>query len=358
MKKSLYVVRMKQILLYGTLLFFSFLLVLQSPQVIAAVQKALLLCYQTIIPSLFPFFVLSAILTSGSFVRFLSKCLSPVMMPLFGVSGAGALPLLLGMISGYPTGAKVTAELYKKGAITQREAMQLLPFTNNSGPLFMIGAIGTGMLSEPRWGMFLYLVHIVSSLLVGFCFRFYRSKATRSLKQTPLHQGKALSLSEAMSSSLNSILAVCGFILFFSALSACLFPFFDQLPFPFPFLFKTLPEVTAGAQYIVSSGFSLRITLTLLSAVIGFGGICVMMQVAGISSGIPFSTYPIGKGLQGVLAAVITYLTFPFFFPEAETAHVSFSSAPAIMPHPVAILLCGIFLFCGIKILLKRIDPV
>ena len=94
----------------------------------AAARDGLTLCLQTVLPSLFPFFVLSSLLVQSDVPRLLSRAMAGVMYPLFGVSGAGASALILGLLGGYPVGARTVAELQEKGkfyrvtAAGQREA--------------------------------------------------------------------------------------------------------------------------------------------------------------------------------------------------------------------------------------------
>lgn len=315
MKRFYFVFRLKQLMLYGGLLLLILLLILQSNQVITAIQNALLLCYKTVIPSLFPFFVLSGMLTTGSFIKKVAKWLSPLMKPLFGVSGAGALPFAIGIISGYPMGAKMTTELYQEGAVTKEEAMRLLPFTNNSGPLFIIGAVGIGMLQNIKVGIFLYIIHILSALLVGLCFRFYKTE--NSIENRPSSfrsSAHAPTFSEIMSSSVNTMFLICGFIVFFSAISACLSPILDRLGSTSLYI-KSILEVTNGAHLITQTGFQAVTTISFLSFIIGFGGICVMLQVAGITTpaALSLKSYIYGKTLQGILGAILSFCLYPLY---------------------------------------------
>ena len=88
----------------------------------AAAREGVALCLQTVLPSLFPFFVLSSLLVQSDVPRLLSRAMAGVMYPLFGVSGAGASALMLGLLGGYPVGARTVAELYGRGEIAREEA--------------------------------------------------------------------------------------------------------------------------------------------------------------------------------------------------------------------------------------------
>ena len=136
-----------------------------------AAHDALVLCAQTVIPSLFPFFVLSSLLVQSDVPRLLSRAMAGVMYPLFGVSGAGASALILGLLGGYPVGARTVAELYGRGEIAREEAEQLLAFCNNSGPGFFLGVCGTAVFGSARAGMYLYLIHVGAALVTGVLLR-------------------------------------------------------------------------------------------------------------------------------------------------------------------------------------------
>ena len=156
--------------LLAVLCCFSALLLL--PEISAqAARDAMLLCAQTLIPSLFPFFVLSSLLIACGASELLSALLSPLMRPLFGLSGAGAAALALGLCGGYPVGARTAAELVENGALSQEEGERLLAFCNNAGPGFLLGVCGAGVFSSSRAGAALYLTHVAAALCAGLLIR-------------------------------------------------------------------------------------------------------------------------------------------------------------------------------------------
>ena len=147
-------------------------LILWPDHATQAVQDGLLLCINVIVPSLFPFFVLSSLVVELGLSRYLGQLLNPIMVPLFRVNGACGTALALGFVSGYPVGARSVIELYKSGQCTKTEAERLLAFCNNSGPAFILGVVGTGILGSSSAGLVLYFAHLAASVLVGILFRF------------------------------------------------------------------------------------------------------------------------------------------------------------------------------------------
>ena len=119
-------------------------LCLSAGDALDAARGALVLCADTILPSLFPFFVLSILFSRLGIPRALGRRLGGVAGRLFGVSGAGIAALPIGLLGGYPMGAACIAELLARREIDEAEAERLLLFANTSGPAFLIGGVGAG----------------------------------------------------------------------------------------------------------------------------------------------------------------------------------------------------------------------
>lgn len=326
-KRKIYFLYSKSIAIYLAILALIAMLVVNSGASIAAVKRALILCYQTVIPSLFPFFVLSGALINTGFVRAAGGALSPVIRPVFRVDGSGALAFVIGIVSGYPMGAKMVAELYEKKLISRTEGMRLLPYCNNSGPLFIIGAVGAGMLGNGRIGLLLYAVHLAAALCVGLCFRFYKSGADalperervrtavgRQLREYYRDEARSLGeiLTQCVSDAVRTTLLVCGFIALFSSFVECLKPLIDAcIPArTLNLLIKGMFEVTMGVNGVaIEENIPITQKLAMISFLTGFGGICVHLQVLGMvsGSGLQLKTYLTGKALHALFAAVIAF---------------------------------------------------
>ena len=215
--------------LLAVLCCFSALLLL--PEVSAqAARDAMLLCAQTLIPSLFPFFVLSSLFIACGASELLSALLSPLMRPLFGLSGTGAAALALGLCGGYPVGARTAAELVENGALSRDEGERLLAFCNNAGPGFLLGVCGAGMFSSSRAGAALYLIHVAAALCAGLL-------TCRALPPVPHgtyphKSAKAQHLSTAFPAAVQNALTGClnvsAFVVFFTVLARLLLHFLPE----------------------------------------------------------------------------------------------------------------------------------
>ncbi len=144
------------------------------------------------------------------------------MRPLFNIPGCGAFAVALGITSGYPVGAKISNELFESGECTKQEAERLLSFTNTSGPLFIVSAIGIGMFNNPQIGSTLLITHFLASLTVGLIFKKYKSKKSPNScdiithKETKINNNEKLCLSnlglfigKAIEDAISTLLLIC-----------------------------------------------------------------------------------------------------------------------------------------------------
>ena len=181
--------------------------------------KALTLCAGTVIPALFPFMVVTGLLVRLGFGQWLAPDMAGLMASLFRLPGCAGSALLLGLVGGYPIGARTAAELYASGDLTRQEAERLLTFCNNSNPVFLISVLGVGVFGSVRAGLWLWLIHVCAALLTGLLFRgLGRGRKT----VPPAISFQAPSLPAAFVSSVRdsagTMLSVCAFVTFFYVL--------------------------------------------------------------------------------------------------------------------------------------------
>lgn len=309
---------MKRKILYIILIAVTFLLVLSPQKSVLYAQNALNLCSSVIIPSLFPFFVCSGLLIYSGFCELLAKFMQPVMKPIFNVNGSGAAAFVLGIISGYPLGAVTACQLYKKNYISKTETERLLAFCNNSGPLFILGAVGISLYNSPRIGVIIYASHILAAIFTGILFGFYRHKDFNAPVSEVKVEEKSISemFSAVLENSLRSILTVCGAVVFFSVISGIII---DFIPFSenIKAILIGIFEFTTGVKAVAESSMPLLEKLIISAGIVGFAGISVHIQVMSVVSGCGISLVPYitGKTLQGVISIIILFL-FMSLFPQ------------------------------------------
>lgn len=303
----------------------TFALVSAPAQSMEGAKNGLALCGNVIIPSLFPFFVLSSMAVDLGLAAYLGRLLEGIMRPLFRVSGSCAMAVVLGFVGGYPLGAKTALELYRQGLCSKVETERLLAFCNNSGPAFILGVVGAGIFGSGQIGLLLYASHCAASLLTGLLFRFYgrdskgisASGHTKPIAATTI----PAAFTHGVVRSFSNLLNICAFVIFFSAVLQLMsfFGVFSSIarllslvgvsPRWAPQLVAGLLELTSGVSSLGGMASSAG-SISMAAFMLGWAGISVHCQVLCflIDSGISPRTYLLGKLLHGLISAALTYL--------------------------------------------------
>lgn len=324
-------------------------LVLFPQQGIAVAADAITLCATSVIPALFPYLVCSGYLSASGAAKLLSRYLSPVMRPLFGVPGCGAIALVLGTISGYPVGAVCANTLYLSGECTKAEAEKMLAFCNNSGPLFIMSVIGCGFLNSPHTGRLLYISHVFAAILTGILFRSYGVASASCQKALPKGAASKTKnilriVGDVVDSSVFTMLKICGFVVFFTVFAASI----PKGPYS-PFLHSFL-EITGGIRALTATHLDFSFKLSLISFFAAFSGVSVMLQVGAIASesGLSLKPYFAGKLCQGVFSFFITKILVSRL-PQTVDVFTK-NAAEAVLAAPRSITLHS-FLMIGFALL-------
>lgn len=328
-------------------------------QAATGARDGIQLCLDVIVPSLFPFFVLSSMLVEIGSAAYFGLLFEKLMRPLFNLSGACATAVALGFLGGYPVGAKTAISLYQKGLCSKTEAERLLSFCNNSGPAFILGVVGVGIFASSQAGLLLYLAHVAASLTVGVLFRFYKRKEKRPtvahVSTMPEPERLSKAFVKSVTGSFQSVLSICAFVIFFTVAVKMLFLFgilpvlSEALGFllsPFGMTAGTaeqmltgLIEITSGLWNLRDSAATLSGQLSMAAFMLGWAGISVHCQVLSFigESGLRVWTYVAGKMAHAVISAVYALLMIRLFALDAPMssylaeqvgalAHMDFSS--------------------------------
>ena len=263
-----------------------------------AVRDGLGLCARSVIPALFPFFVAVSCFIALGFARDLGRFLSPVLSPLLGCSGVGAVAFALGLLGGYPVGGRTVAELYRDGSIDRAEAEHLLSFCNNCGPSFVLGIAGAGCFGSISAGLWLYAIHVLAAVLVA---QFRRSRRTehKPLRLNTSAPPLAQALVRSVTDGAKAMLSVCAFVVFFVA-ALRLVTALTGVDHP---LFVGAIELTGGILSLTPD----RTGFVMAAALLGWGGLSVHGQTAAVLEGtdLPLRPQLLGKAAQAALSAAL-----------------------------------------------------
>lgn len=353
----------------------AFCLVIFSKSNLSAATNGLTLWATCVVPSLFPFFVITNLLSHTKVVSFTGRLLDKLMRPLFNVPGIGGFAFVMGLISGYPVGAKVVSDFRENGLVTKDEGERLLAFTNNSGPLFILSSVGIGLFGDAKTGLLLLCTHVLSCITVGIILGKFSKKSDEdfrnknnfiaSIKSNNIKNSTQIKtqtkntvtlknlgevLGNSINSSISTILMIGGFVVIFSVIisilnqthalelfSKFLTPILSLLGFDLDFatpLLSGILELTNGVNLVSKINIkAISQNLILCAFLLGFGGFSVLLQVFSIvaKTDLSMKKYFIGKFMQGIFASIYTFLALKFIpFINLDLVETSSSNVSSI----------------------------
>ena len=302
---------MKQ-LLSGLPVLVLFLAMLFSPKaVFEGAESGLLLWFQVVFPTLFPFMLVSGLMLSGGGLVVISRIFGRLFSTLFATSPKGSFAVIAGFLCGYPMGAKVSADLVRSGRISRDEGAYLLSFCNNTSPIFIMNFIVWKTFDREELMIPTLLILIgVPAFLSLFFRRFYLKgrKKFPDLSDKKKNNVKLLNfemLDSCLADSFESIVKVGLYIIFFSILIAL--P--GKLSAGHPLLAGILPalEMTNGILMIHKAAPDLTVSYPLILGLTSFGGFCSAAQTKCMlkAASLPILPYIIQKLTAAAAASLL-----------------------------------------------------
>ncbi len=289
---------------------------------------ALKLCASVIVPSLFPYMVISSLLVLSGAATEIGGWFARPVRYLFHLPGCAGSAFLLGALCGFPVGAKTACELHENGSLTRQECERLIAIANNTGPSFVIEVVGAHLWGSRGMGLTIYLSQIASAALIGWVdARLSPPGAEHGHVQSvtlTASRDWLRCLSQAISSSARAVLSVCGFIVFFGVASSLSEMLLVRLHLgaAAPYI-SALLEFSGGAARAADLGGVRGAFLT--GFAVGWSGISIFAQCKSFTAphGIGLRHTALCKGIQGILvgASAAVYEAF-FFVPSAVSSTV------------------------------------
>lgn len=295
----------------------------------AGMRNGLYLCTSTIIPSMFPFLIVSDFLIRSGLCTHIGRFFSKIIKAVFRLPGSSACVILMSLIGGFPVGAKMTAQLIDNKDISKSDGKRLVLFCVNAGPAFTISAVGDSMLKSKKAGIIIYISLVLSSLIIGFIARFFAKKESDSAIRTEPYFDTAVFVG-SVSESARAVINICAWVLVFSSISGYLI----YLPLKQNVIdwINIFGEVTNGCSAVAG-----RLPVFILAFVIGWAGLSVHCQVYEYvrKTGLAMWKFLIARFANGTLATAICYGIMHFFPCEINV----FSSNTQILAQPYSVSL-------------------
>jgi len=303
----------------------TFLLLIYSSNVMEAVNFSISIWKDNLLPSLFPFFMISELLINYGFVELLGESLKKIMNKVFHLPGDASFIIIGSLISGFPSSSKYINELLEKEQINIKEAEYLLKFNHFSNPLFVIGTVGTLLLNNKNIGITILIIHIISALLIAIIYRpketnYIQTNSSLITGVNKMHKKRVnnnSSFSEVLSTSIfktfKTLLLLLGIITVFLIINSLIKQILPINDLTYS-LISGLLEMTGGIRNISILDLPINIKASIITFFLSFGGASIHMQVMSILSNtnIKYLPYLLSRILHGLISSSIAFIVFSF----------------------------------------------
>lgn len=313
-------------LIMSILIFISIEILTESKTILESVNFSFSVWKNNIFPSLFPFFVLSEILINYGFIELVGELCKPIMNKVFRIKSSCAFIFIMSLISGFPSNAKYTRELYLSGHINEKEASKILTFTHFSNPLFILGTLSLLFLNNKEVGLLILICHYITNIIIGLIFRNYypspKEETKVSLKTAILSMhNKRINnnntfgqiITNSLYNSINTLLLILGTVTLFLIITTIIDNNINLNNYNQSIL-NGLFEMTQGLKYVSLLNIPLKLKSVISTMIISFGGLSVHMQVISILSDtkIKYTPFLVARILHSFIASLLVYIIFDY----------------------------------------------
>lgn len=260
---------MKQFLFMILLLF---ILLVFHNETIEGTRNGLLLWYQTLIPSLLPFILVTNALSETNAYQAAAAHLKKF----FPNRIYEIMAILLGNLCGYPIGGKIISDFVKNRYIQPQTANRILSLSSQASPMFLIGYVHMHIIRDAiPLPVFLSAIYVPVILCYPFFTRFNHDKTERSGSLPE----KSFCISDTFLHAVQIMVTIGIYVIIFSIILCIFLPVCQHTVLK---LFLSFLEITTGLKLLYTLSLPEIIKLPFLCALSSFGGLCSAFQIKGV----------------------------------------------------------------------------
>ena len=291
---------------------FRYFLINNNKIVLESVSFSISIWKDNLFPTLFPFLVILSILIDIGSINILGNTIGKPISKLLNISKEGSIVFISSLISGFPTGAKLTTNLVKNKLISINEANRLIMFTSFSNPIFILGFIYS-LIPIKKIIYIILISHTLSGILIGIIFRsnVELNNTIKENNEKKDYSSFSLIFKNSIIDSLNTMFLLLGIVTIFSLIVS-----FFEITFNIDPLTKSILsgilEMTQGIKNISILNISILVKSILITIFISFGGLSIHMQVLSIISEtkIKYKQFLLARIIHAILASLLVLIIF------------------------------------------------
>ncbi|WP_310605325.1 hypothetical protein [Anaerosporobacter sp.] len=295
-------------------------IIVQPISALNGAKVGLLLWFNTVLPTLLPFIILSNFIIRFQVTDYICKVFSPILKRIFHISAIGCYPIIIGILSGFPMGAKTCSDLIKEGLLDREEGQYIMILVGNASYMFLTSFLAVSSLAIPNQKYQLLALVYLSSMISSSLYRFVNQKRKKK-HSTTVYNTNSISIAECIDETplsmttvdhcildgFTTITKVGGYIIMFSVLTQILSTLLEHFGIARFLLLGSL-EITTGIYLIASSTLDIAKKIVLTITITSFGGFSSLAQVGSVieNSGLSLKTYLHYKVINSLFAFLLS----------------------------------------------------
>lgn len=192
-----------------------YILIFFSNDVIAGINNGINISIKTLVPSLFPFIVLSCFIVLSNSYIYIGYLFLPLTKFIFKIPSFLGSIIFISLIGGFPIGAKNIVTLYEQQKISKKTANALLSFCVNAGPSFLITGVGIKMFNSYTVGLYIFLSSTLASLILGVFMMRINNDNYNNLNVNKNNSNLSYAFCESVNIAVKSMTSICSYVIVF-----------------------------------------------------------------------------------------------------------------------------------------------
>ena len=306
----------KNLIIIIIMLYLLLQILMNKTLVFNTISYSLNIWVNNLLPSMFPFFIISDILISYHITNYIPKYIKKTFRKLFHTKDNIITIFFLSSISGFPSNAKVIKTMYHQNEITKEEATHALIFTHFSNPLFILSTVAVLFLHQEKYGYIILISHYLGNIILGIITRNQISLSNHNyIKKQEKSQNFSTILINSIKNSIDTLLLILGTLTTFLIASSLLINKINTTPYNETLIKGTL-EITMGLKQLSTLSIPDIYKVTISTIFLSFGGLSVHLQVLSQITDTDISYHPffIARIFHAIISGLISFIVFKIIY--------------------------------------------
>ena len=269
----------------------------------------------SIIPSLFPIFIISELLINYNIINYIPKFIKNIFKYLFNINDNELTIFLISLIAGFPSASVNTKIMYDKKLLNIDECNHILMFTHFGNPIFILTTIGLIFFNNELLGIIIFISHYLSNFILGILLRNFNNKRNINNKNNNFNINFGTIFINSIKHTIDTLLTILGTLTCFLIIGNILINRLNLSNYNSCIL-KGILEITMGIKELSILNIKDIYKVVLSTIFLSFGGLSIHMQVISqiCYTKIKYKYFLIGRIFQSIISGIISYIIYNIVF--------------------------------------------